>query len=266
MGKTILTYEVISDLLLRTKENIIFIDILNGFDAELLATVFKKHCLAANVKFENNSELDRVKVLQITNNKDFHSLMSKLNTAIRQVPNTCLVVIDTLTFFYYDSYGFNFFGRGITRKEFTKHYIKLFNQVAIETGVTVLFTLPEHLIRENNSHEMAKKALKEEKIIYEHIKRKIVHKFFSVSHKNSPISSSISPNHKSDSEIPNVKPDMHDEMLDENEIEAGISIFLSKDSHNQFKLKIFKIDDEEEDENEYNFSITGNGFEFSQSK
>lgn len=272
IGKSTLTYEIVSDLLIRRPDkNIIYIDILNGYDAEKQALIFKKHCKNANIKFKNNSALDRVKVLRIYSNKEFHSLMSRLEMAVAQIPEPCILIIDNLTFFYQDSYGFNFFGRGINRKEFVSHYLKIFHSVAIQTGVTVLFTLPEHLLRENNTNYLIKKSVNEEKIIYEHIKQKVDgKKSSSVNHKNPRIKlASNSPGHKSDSEIDNVKPDTHDKLLDKSEIDAGLSIFLSKITQDQYKLKIYKSgnsDDTEEFVDEFYYRIKQDGFEFRQKK
>jgi hypothetical protein len=258
-----LCYEIISDLLIQNPDKkIIFIDILNGYDVEKQALIFNKHCNEKNIKFATK-QLDRIKVMRVIDNQNFHTLITELGTVIDKVKNTCLVVLDTLTFFYQDSYGFKVFGRGITRKDFVKHYLRNFNTVAIEKGVTILFTLPEHLLRENNTHDLIKKSNNEEKVIYEHIKQKVdKKKSFSVSNTNVEKFPSNSLGHKSDSEIDNVKPDMYDKLLDKSEIEAGISIILSNVAHNRFKLTIYKSEESEKEQNEFCYSIDEDGLEF----
>lgn len=122
-------------------------------------------------------------------------------------------------------------------------------------------------MRENNSSNLIKKSKKEEKVIYEHIQQKIDHKkSFSVSDKDQPVKQpSNSPCHKSDSEIDNVKPDMHDKLLDKSEIDAGMSIFLSNVSQNRFKLTISKSDKSnkyEKASDEFFYCIKDDGLEF----
>lgn len=267
IGKSILAYEIVSEVLIQRPDNyVIFIDILNDYNPFKQTGIFKKRCKEANVKFPHNKLINHIKVLRISSNHGFHSLMNQLVLVIKQF-NTCLVVIDNLTFFYQDSYGFKFFGRGITRKEFVKHYLKIFNAVAIETGVTILFTLPEHLLRENNSQDLIKRARNEEKMIYEHIQQKVDGKKSSSVHSKNIAKhlSNNSPGHKSDSEIDNIKPDMHEKLLDKTEIGAGISIFLSNFSQNRYKLTIYKSGEagkNEKSEEEFFYCIKEDGFEF----
>lgn len=263
-----MAYEIVTDVLIRCPEKrVIFIDIINGYNAEKQALIFKKHFKERNIKEHHNRLLSRVKVIKVFCNLEFHDTMGKLGAIIKKISNTCLVVIDNLTFYYQDSYGFKVFGRGITRKDFVKHYVKIFHAVAVETGATVLFTLPEHLLRANNSNDVIKKSNKEEKAIYKHIQQKVdKKKSFSASDRNCPKKlPSNSPGHKSDSEINNIKPDTHDKLLDKTEIEAGMSLFLSKMGPNRFMLSIYKAGDSgnaEKSDNEIFYCIKKDGIEF----
>lgn len=66
---------------------------------------------------------------------------------INELPTYSLLVIDSLRFYYYNDYGKKDFGRPVKRKDYAQRYIKIFHALAMSKGITTLISLPFHLIK-----------------------------------------------------------------------------------------------------------------------
>lgn len=162
---------VAQNLIQNPAAEVLFFDVLGKFKITQLAEVCSyyiplKHQLDIPVL------LKRFRLIRIRSSKNFHKAMNCLESMIMQLKNLSFIVIDSLAFYFFDSFVLQQATcKRMTHNMFIKSHLQFFSKIAEKYQLTILLAVPEHLLETERINYVTDKE--EEKRIYNHIQKNI---------------------------------------------------------------------------------------------
>lgn len=168
---TFLMQTIAQTLVLKEEVEILLFDILGHFDIIKFSDVCLSHLEKKEPKYLNSC-LKRLKIIQIKTADDLYKYLSCLEALIVMLPKSSLIFVDSVQYYYYTSFVYNKITQNnMTKDMFLNIFIQRFDTICKKYKRSLLFTLPEHMIKEE-SNKVLEDIDYEERKIYEHIRMK----------------------------------------------------------------------------------------------
>lgn len=147
-----MTEIIIQALIKNPKDEILLLSTLGNFNAKKFAEICEPYCAKDSLKNTRDAVknvMKRLRVLQLDTETDFYEYFHCMEAIILGMSNLSLIVIDTLFLYYHDSFNYErFYGKPLTKEMYLNYYLNILNGLVDDYNVTVLYTLPQHIVRE----------------------------------------------------------------------------------------------------------------------
>jgi len=167
---------IIQNLITNPDNEALFLNTYGNFNSRKFSDLCKPYLDNVDekdVKEAVTKIMKRLRVIHIENERDFNDYLSCLEAMILGFSNLSLVVIDTFSYFHHEAFVFEkVYGKPLTREMYLNHYLNTFSNIVKQYNVTIIYTLPQHLVKQytNSMDYVEGENEAKERKIYEHMK------------------------------------------------------------------------------------------------